>query len=136
MPHPTVVSHNCHTLRNLVANLFVCFKVYAALHLITMTCLPVIWVNAYVYQTEIFSPKWRYVFVGIYEMPFHYYVFCLIVYLNRTWTGIHLWVGIATGISLPIWFLIPESPRWLAQNNHVDEAMKVTNTYKPEVIAS
>jgi OCT family organic cation transporter-like MFS transporter 4/5 len=90
-----------------------------------MTCLPVIWINAYVYQTEIFNPKWRYFFVGLFEMPFHYYISALIAYLNRTWTGIHIGVGIAVAVSLPIYFLVPESPRWLAQNNKTDQALKI-----------
>ena len=49
----------------------------------------------------------------------------LIAYLNRTWTGIHIWCGIATAFTLIPAFLIPESPVWLAQNNKVEESMKV-----------
>ena len=49
----------------------------------------------------------------------------LIVYLNRTWTGIHIWCGIASACALIPWYIIPESPRWLAQNNQVEESMKV-----------
>ena len=49
----------------------------------------------------------------------------LIVYLNRTWTGIHIWCGIASACALIPWYIIPESPRWLAQNNKVEESMKV-----------
>ena len=47
----------------------------------------------------------------------------MIAYLNRTWTGIHIWVGVVTGLILPMYFLIPESVRWLAQNSKEDEAM-------------
>ena len=43
--------------------------------------------------------------------------------MNRTWTGIHIWVGVVTGLILPMYFLIPESVRWLAQNGKQDEAM-------------
>ena len=49
----------------------------------------------------------------------------LIVYLNRTWTGIHIWCGIASACALIPCYIIPESPRWLAQNNQVEESMKV-----------
>ena len=49
----------------------------------------------------------------------------LIAYLNRTWTGIHIWCGVATAFTLIPAFLIPESPVWLAQNNKVEESMKV-----------
>ena len=57
------------------------------------------------------------------SMPLGYYIFNLIAYLNRTWTGIHIWVGVVTGLILPMYFLIPESVRWLAQNCKEDEAM-------------
>jgi len=99
------------------------YYVYAVLHFITMTCLPVIWVNTYVYSTELFTPQWRYIFIGLFEIPIGYYIFNLIAYLNRTWTGIHIWVGVVTGLILPMYFLIPESVRWLAQNSKEDEAM-------------
>ena len=84
---------------------------YAILHFITMAALPVIWINSYVYSTEIFAPKWRIVFIGVFEIPIGYYIFGLIAYLNRTWTGIHIWVGIATALTLPLYFILPESPR-------------------------
>ena len=57
------------------------------------------------------------------SLPLGYYIFNLIAYLNRTWTGIHIWVGVVTGLILPMYFLIPESVRWLAQNCKEDEAM-------------
>ena len=34
----------------------------------------------------------------------------------------HLWAGIATASGLPIFFVIPESPRWLVCNGKVSEA--------------
>ena len=57
------------------------------------------------------------------SLPLGYYIFNLIAYLNRTWTGIHIWVGVVTALILPMYFLIPESVRWLAQNCKEDEAM-------------
>ena len=90
-----------------------------------MGALPVIWVNSYVYATEIFEPKWRSMFIGLFEIPIGYYIFGLIGYLNRTWTGIHIWVGIATGLTIPLYFLLPESPRWLSQNGFEEDAFKV-----------
>ena len=84
-----------------------------------------IWVNSYVYATEIFEPKWRSMFIGLFEIPIGYYIFGLIGYLNRTWTGIHIWVGIATGLTLPLYFLLPESQRWLSQNGFEEDAFKV-----------
>ena len=107
------ISKNPHlykvkTYFNFVLNLF---TAYAILHFITMAALPVIWINSYVYSTEIFAPKWRIVFIGVFEIPIGYYIFGLIAYLNRTWTEIHIWVGIATALTLPLYFILPESPR-------------------------
>ena len=28
-----------------------------------------IWVNCYVYSTELFTPQWRYIFIGLFEIP-------------------------------------------------------------------
>ena len=52
-------------------------------------------------------------------------VTALIVYLSRTWTDIHIWTGILITCTLPFYFAIPESPRWLAQNGKDDMAVKV-----------
>ena len=89
-----------------------------------MSCLPVMWVNWAVYSYELFDPKWRFLPILIYTFPISQYVFGLIVYLNRTWTGIHVTCGIISASTMLVWFLMPESPRWLAQNGYEDEAMK------------
>ena len=90
-----------------------------------MTCLPIIWVNMYAYNLEMFSSKWRHIFPAIYAMPLDFYIFVLIAYLNRTWTGIHIWVGITLALILPLYWILPESPRWLAQNQKEEEAFEV-----------
>lgn len=107
----------------IIAGFVQSYIAYACFHLITMTCLPVIWVNAYVYATEIFTPNWRYIFIGLFELPFGYYIYNLIAYLNTSWSYIHLWTGIVTALVLPLYFVLPESARWLAQNNQEDQAM-------------
>ena len=57
-------------------------------------------------------------------MKVHQYPFGLIVYLNRTWTGIHVTCGIISSLAMLLWFFIPESPRWLAQNGYESEALE------------
>ena len=79
----------------------------------------------YAYNLEMFSSKWRHIFPAIYAMPLDFYIFVLIAYLNRTWTGIHIWVGITLSLILPLYWIIPESPRWLAQNQKEEEAFEV-----------
>lgn len=97
---------------------------YAILHFITATCLPIIWLNDTVYMNEFFRPGHRFVTMSV-GVPFGMSVFSLIVYLNRTWTSIHIWVGIMSSLILPAYFILPESPRWLAQNFKEEEAVKV-----------
>ena len=99
---------------------------YMVLHFITMSCLPVLWVNMSVYTNEMFEPKWRLLTFVFGLVPYHAFILVLIVYMSRTWTGIHVICGILSIVCIvPLWFLIPESPRWLAQNNHEEEAMKI-----------
>ena len=88
-----------------------------------MSCLPVMWVNGSVYSNEMFDPKWRILNIAMNLIPIISYAFGLIVYLNRTWTGIHVCCGVISAITLLVWFMVPESPRWLAQNGHENEAM-------------
>ena len=74
---------------------------------------------------EIFAPKLRHIFPVIFNMPFDFYILLLIAYLNRTWTGIHIWVGITLALILPLYWILPESPRWLAQNQKEEEGFEV-----------
>ena len=88
------------------------FSVYATLYFANMCCLPIVWVNSFVYANEMFSSKWRFLHAGLFGLPMGFYTFTLIAYLNRSWSGIHIWCGIITFCTLPIYFLIPESPRF------------------------
>ena len=101
------------------------YNAYALLHFITMFCLPIIWVNTTVYSNEMFGPKWRFLSTVLFNIPFGPYLYTLIAYLNRSWTEIHLWCGISVALILPIFLAIPESPRWLTQNNREEEAMTI-----------
>ena len=98
---------------------------YGFLHFLTIFSTPIIWVNAFPYLGEIWDPKWRFIFTAFVGVPLGQCILTLIAYLNRTWTGIHIWCGVATAFTLIPAFLIPESPVWLAQNNKVEESMKV-----------
>ena len=100
-------------------------SVYAFLHFVTIFCTPVVWVNGYAYLSEMWDPKWRYIFTVITGIPLGQSIMTLIAYFNRTWTGIHIWSGIATACTLIPWYIIPESPRWLAQNNQIEGSMTV-----------
>ena len=107
------------------------------MHFIMMSCLPVMWVNGSVYSNEMFDPKWRIMNIAFNLIPIISYAFGLIVYLNRTWTGIHVSCGVISAITLLVWFMVPESPRWLAQNGHENEAMESKlHTVFPPIVSS
>ena len=55
----------------------------------------------------------------------HQYLMLLIVHLNRNWQNLHICMGLICLLGLPVWFFVPESPRWLAGNNKKEEAEKV-----------
>ena len=101
------------------------YAAYAILHFIYSATLPILWVNLTVYLTEIFQPNWRYAFAATINLQVGNWVLTLIAYLCSTWTMVHVWIGIVCALVLPIYFLVPESPRWLAQNGKENEAFQV-----------
>ena len=98
---------------------------YAILHFITAITLPLILVNQQVYSTELYTAKYRLYYMILNNKSVPFMVTALIVYLSRTWTDIHIRTGILIMATLPFYFAIPESPRWLAQNGKEDLAVKV-----------
>ena len=98
---------------------------YAALYFIWIFSAIISGVNVSIYIAEIYTSKWRYVSYIVSAFPVAQLVTSLIMYLNRTYTGIHLWGGISSMVILLFYFLIPESPRWLAQNRKEKDALKV-----------
>ena len=101
------------------------FLAYAILHSITSICLPIIMVNQQVYSTELYTSKYRLYYMILNNKSVPFMVTALIVYFSRTWTDIHIRTGILIMCTLPFYFAIPESPRWLAQNGKEDMAMKI-----------
>ena len=82
-------------------------------------------VNQQVYSTELYTSKNRLYYMILNNKSVPFMVTALIVYYSRTWTDIHIRTGILIMCTLPFYFAIPESPRWLAQNGKEDMAMKV-----------
>jgi len=101
------------------------YHAYAILHSITSICLPIIMVNQQVYSTELYTSKYRLYYMILNNKSVPFMVTALIVYFSRTWTDIHIRTGILIMCTLPFYFAIPESPRWLAQNGKEDMAMKI-----------
>lgn len=50
---------------------------------------------------------------------------CALIFSLRHWSDLHMYTGLLCCLGLPVFFFIPESPRWLAVNNRKDEAEDV-----------
>jgi|FrelakmetLWP11LW_1041352.scaffolds.fasta_scaffold220677_2 hypothetical protein len=60
------------------------------------------------------------------DFPFSLYTFCTILYFTRNWQSLHYGVATACAMGLPLlYFLIPESARWLIMHNRKDEAVDI-----------
>lgn len=87
--------------------------------------MPIVWVNNTVYMLETFTPKGRMVVSFSQNIPLYYFVFAIIVYFSKNWTIMHIGTGVACCTMIPVWFFMPESPRWLIQNNRYEDAVEV-----------
>lgn len=56
--------------------------------------------------------------VGVILLP-------LIAYIDPNYSSIFLMISLPTILLIALWFLIPESPRWLLRKGHIDSAYEV-----------
>ncbi len=103
------------------------FEVYAALQLTWCTSMVLIWVNSHACILECFETRSRVPVICIKDLfyPAELGVLGLVGWLLRDWTHLHMASGVLCSLALPIWWLIPESMRWLAQNHRRGEAMEI-----------
>ena len=100
------------------------YEIYATLRLVSATCLPIMWISGHVLTLELFGKEYRksIAMVKDFFAPMSELVLVIIIYSTRQWTYIHIWAGVAILIPLPLYFIIPESPRWLAMNGKIEQA--------------
>ena len=100
------------------------YATYAVLRLITCSSLPVMWVSMHSMTLEIFDKHHRksVVIFKDFLWPGAQMILILIVYLVRHWSQLHFWIGGLGLMAFPCLYLIPESPRWLANNGRKDQA--------------
>uniref|UniRef100_A0A0X3P966 Solute carrier family 22 member 5 n=1 Tax=Schistocephalus solidus TaxID=70667 RepID=A0A0X3P966_SCHSO len=76
---------------------------------------------------ELVPTKKRGVFVNLFWIPFGlgYMLTAGIAYLTRDWFQFRLYGLLLLIVHLPLFFIVPESPRWLAVHGRYDEFVKV-----------
>ena len=98
---------------------------YLVFHFIKSVSLPISWMANSPYSLEFFSPRYRRIAIAFKDIPTHFYFFTVIAHFTRDWSSLHIVSAIFCCVALPFWFILPESPRWLAGNGRLDEAEKV-----------
>ncbi|XP_039273257.2 organic cation transporter protein-like [Styela clava] len=81
----------------------------------------------FVLIAEITLPKYRTLLGQVLELsfPLGFMLVAMISYYLREWRTIQLAISAPYLIGILIWWLMPESPRWLVQRNRKKEALKV-----------
>ncbi|KAM3869133.1 organic cation/carnitine transporter 2-like [Diretmus argenteus] len=98
----------------------------------------------FVLGTEIFTGNIRDLFTSLgvcLFFAFGYMMLPLVAYFIRDWKSLQLTVSLPGLLYIPLWWLIPESPRWLRSQGRVEEAeailrhaAKKNNVQAPQVI--
>ena len=111
----------------LVGGLTSNYAFYATLRLITCSALPLAWVSMHALILEIFDKNHRQTVIIVKDFlwPISQMILTLIAYNDRRWQNVHFWVGGLGLAALPCLYMIPESPRWCANNGKKDESEQI-----------
>ena len=103
------------------------YATYAVLRLVSATCLPIMWISGHVLTLELFGKEYRQTIAMVKDFfaPMSELVLVVIIYTTRQWTYIHIWAGLGCLLPLPLYFILPESPRWLAVNGRKKNAEEI-----------
>ena len=96
---------------------------YAILRLITCTAVPCIWMASHSMALEVFGANSRKVMIVAKDLmwPIAWLLQTLMVFFVRNWVSLHLWTGACCLACMPIFFILPDSPRWLANNGQKEK---------------
>ncbi|XP_060941931.1 organic cation/carnitine transporter 2-like [Limanda limanda] len=119
------VSLVVHTVFALIMVVSPSWPVFCALYFIVGMANISNYVCAFVLGTEILGPRVRTIFSTVGVCLFFcvgYMVLPLVGYFIRDWRMLILALNLPSLLSLPFWWFIPESPRWLLSQGRVEEA--------------
>ncbi len=100
------------------------YWIYLMFRFVTCTSIVLCWIACHNFQLEWFSKTNRLTANVISQVVGHGVgvVLPIIAWFNRDYKWMHIWAAAIGALALPTYFLIPESPRWLACNNRREEA--------------
>ena len=101
-------------------------------HFRALTCIamPCVWAGTYPMIMEAFGKSHRktVMLVKDFAWPICQMILICVVYFIRQWTNLHLCIGTICLLSLPFFLILPDSVRWLANNNQNSKVCKEIHT--------
>lgn len=97
--------------------MFMTMRVFAGFASMTVT------VVSFVLVVELVSGKWRTItgILNILPVPISYILMAVIAYFVRDWRTLQLAITLPWLCMLPIWYCMPESPRWLLAQGRLND---------------
>ncbi|XP_006821786.1 organic cation transporter protein-like [Saccoglossus kowalevskii] len=84
-------------------------------------------ITAYVMVTEMFTPKWR-TYAGV-NLTIFWAIGIMILPMMASsidhWRYLQLAISLPAVLSIPLWWIVPETPRWLLSKARVVDAEKI-----------
>ena len=130
-----VADHYGRRMSMLVALILICpslimggfspnYEVYAVFRLVNCIGFPIAWLSIHTSLLEMFSNRYKWLVTCIEDLiwPVSMLVLAFLGFLFRDWTTLHIVCGLVCSSACVCWIWMPESLRWLAQNNQQEKA--------------
>ncbi|XP_067669707.1 organic cation transporter protein-like [Haliotis asinina] len=114
-----------HAIANVVAGFSVSWQMFAIIRFILGIAVGALLVVSFTYYMEFIGKKWRSLCSGMPFWSVGVCLFALTAWLTPDWSNLHIICGVIHIPFLCGWFYTPESIRWLAVKNRLEEAEAV-----------
>ena len=100
------------------------YEAYITLRFINCVGFPIVWLSIHSTILEMFSDQYKWLVASIENMlgVLSFLTLALLAFLFRDWSTLHIACGIFCSVASICWIWMPESIRWLAQNNKLERA--------------